>query len=899
MLLRIIQFELKYRLARPATYIYFFLMLVLGFMAMAVEDFFSAGSGQVKENAPTVLAIMSIALSALLGMFVVSALMGVAVLRDFEHRTDAMIFTTPIKKGDYLFGRYLGSLLVTMVVFLGMPLGILLGSFMPWLDAEKMLPVNVGYVFQPFFAFVLPMVFTLSALFFAGGTLSRNILFVYLQGIILLGFYLAVDTVTRNLENRDVVALLDPFALNTLEAITRYWTVAEQNTQVVPLTGIMLQNRLIWAAVGLLALVGTYFGFSFNQVSKGGRRKQKAETQENLSIKTALPQVHQQLGFLPQLRMVLSLSGLYYREIVRSLPFIAIALVGITISAINAPYVNQLYGQSGYPTTYTVLELLEGFNLFFIIILIFYTGELIWKERDLRIDQIYDTTPVKDLSTMAGKFLGFVGVHLTLLTVLLLAGIAIQASYGYFKFELPVYIKTLYGSRLLFLVLFTLLGLFIQSLVNNKFAGHAVFALFFIFTLVMGNIGLEHGLFRFASGSLGSYSDMNTFGHFIPRFAWYKFYWACLAAVFFAVGTVFSVRGTDTLLKTRSKLAARRFSRPLLIFAFSAVILFVGSGAYILYNTTVVNSYANSDAQEKEQAEYEKTLKKYEKVLKPRIVETSMKVDIYPESRDYTAEGYYILKNKTLEAISDLHIQLNNDRQLALEYLNVSLPGGADNQELAVKEAYDRFFYKVYTLPQPLAAGDSIRMNFKVKFTTTGFEEGPTNTTVLENGTFFNNMVFPQLGYQEGAELADDNKRRKQGLAPKERLPERNDSLALRNSLFGDNSDRIRFEIVMGTSPDQIAIAPGYLQKEWTEGNRRYFHYKMDIPMANFYSMVSARYEVLRETWTSPAGQTIPLEIYYHKGHEYNLQRMMKGMRDALTYNSLNFSPYQYRQMRI
>ncbi|TAE44442.1 MAG: hypothetical protein EAZ89_21650 [Bacteroidetes bacterium] len=26
---------------------------------------------------------------------------------------------------------------------------------------------------------------------------------------------------------------------------------------------------------------------------------------------------------------------------------------------------------------------------------------------------------------------------------------------------------------------------------------------------------------------------------------------------------------------------------------------------------------------------------------------------------------------------------------------------------------------------------------------------------------------------------------------------------------------------------------------------------------------------------------------------------MMKGMRDALTYNSLNFSPYQYRQMRI
>ena len=55
------------------------------------------------------------------------------------------------------------------------------------------------------------------------------------------------------------------------------------------------------------------------------------------------------------------------------------------------------------------------------------------------------------------------------------------------------------------------------------------------------------------------------------------------------------------------------------------------------------------------------------------------------------------------------------------------------------------------------------------------------------------------------------------------------------------------------TEPDQIAIAPGYLQREWTEGGRRYFHYKMDAPILNFYAFQSARYAVKKDA--GPAGR--------------------------------------------
>ena len=132
----------------------------------------------------------------------------------------------------------------------------------------------------------------------------------------------------------------------------------------------------------------------------------------------------------------------------------------------------------------------------------------------------------------------------------------------------------------------------------------------------------------------------------------------------------------------------------------------------------------------------------------------------------------------------------------------------------------------------------------------------------------------------------------------KEPFPE-TDSLGQITNFLGDDADHIKFEIKMSTSPDQIAIAPGYLQKEWEEEGRRYFHYKMDVPMFNFYSMISARYEVVREAWETPQGRPVNLEVYYHKGHEYNLDRMMGSMKHSISYYEEHFSPYQFRQMRI
>jgi ABC-2 type transport system permease protein len=108
------------------------------------------------------------------------------------------------------------------------------------------------------------------------------------------------------------------------------------------------------------------------------------------------------------------------------------------------------------------------------------------------------------------------------------------------------------------------------------------------------------------------------------------------------------------------------------------------------------------------------------------------------------------------------------------------------------------------------------------------------------------------------------------------------------------DADWINFEVTLGTSLDQTAIAPGYLQKEWVQDGRRYFHYKMDAPILNLYSIQSARYAVRRDRW-----QNVNLEIYYQPGHTFNLDTMMESMKETLTYCSANFSPVQFHQLRI
>jgi ABC-type transport system involved in multi-copper enzyme maturation permease subunit len=897
MLKEILRFEFDYRKRRAATYIYFGIIFLLCFAAVTSKYVVIGGvaGGQIKENSPYNLAFMTLIMTFAM-TFIASAIMGVAILRDFEHKTESMLFTTPISKFDYLFGRFFGSYSVMVLIYcsiwLAFMFGFSVGKFLPWdpsWKAKEMLAFNAWHYLQPFLVFGLTNLFIQGAIFFAAGALSRNTIVLYLQGIILIVLYEITDNLLSDIENKTIASLLDPFGLRAFSIFTEYWTPAQKNSNLVALDGLLLWNRVIWVGVGALILVGTYFSFKLNVVGKSLFRK-KAIREEKITFNPAqvqIPMPQQVINISTYLKQVWTQSIFYTKMVVREVPFIGIILIGLIQLIVSSFYADQMYGTSSYLITANVLNLLNEFDLFLLIIAVFYSGELIWKERTVNMNLIVDAMPVPDWVNLVAKFLGMFWIYISLLLMLTFCGILIQATHGYFNFEVGLYLKTLFTNTLFFVIAYTLLSFFVQVMANNKFLGFALIFVFFLVTFFLGAAGIRHPLLIFNSGSLGNYSDMNKYGHFIGSFSWLKFYWFAFVGVLFALTVFFAVRGSEAVFKTRLKVSKLRLSRPMLTFAMVTLFSFIGTGCYVYYNTNVINTYTTTEQEEMLQVEYEKTLKQFQNLPQPRIVESNLKVEIYPYERDFEAEGYFWLKNKTNASIQDIHIQENTQQGVKTDYLKF-------DRDFTLHQQWDKFGYKIYRLSQPLEAGDSTKMSFKVNFRTAGFMGRRNNTDVVYNGTFFNNTYFPSLGYAEGAEIGNDDTRKKHNLPEKERMMAQNDTIGLRQSLFGDDSDYIRFEMVIGTEKDQIAIAPGYLQKEWEEKERKYYHYKMDVPMVNFYSIVSARYEVKRDKWNE-----VNLEIYYHKGHEYNIDKMMESMKKSLEYFSINFSPFQFRQMRI
>ncbi|MHC5112582.1 MAG: M1 family metallopeptidase [Planctomycetota bacterium] len=234
-----------------------------------------------------------------------------------------------------------------------------------------------------------------------------------------------------------------------------------------------------------------------------------------------------------------------------------------------------------------------------------------------------------------------------------------------------------------------------------------------------------------------------------------------------------------------------------------------------------------------------------------------------------------------------------------MDELHLSLARHLDANEIQVAGARlsvddRRLGYWRFQFDEPLAPGQRTTLDFDVSWANPGFVNRRSTTRVVENGTFVNNLeIMPTPGYNAGIELVDNNVRRKYELPPVQRLPLYDQVPEDAVSQF-QITTRTAFRATLSTSPDQIAVAPGYLQREWTENGRRYFEYAMDAPIWPFFSFMSARYAVAKGAWGDVA-----IEVYHHPTHDANVARMIEATQKSLDYFTREFSPYQYRQFRI
>ncbi len=890
MLYEILKFEIQYRLKRPETYLFF--LFIFLFALGGVEFVFEGKSlGLVKKNAPIVVAKTMAAITGIL-MMIVSLVMGTPVLRDFSYDFQALMFVNPISKKDYLVGKFLGSFIILLFIFSGLLWGMILGEYMPWRHSDDLLPFQLKTYVYTFLTLVLPGLFFGGVLFFVTGALSRSMMIVYTQGV----FLFVVFILTKAISNEYIQAVLDPFSLTTTSRMVDLWTPEEKNIRLIPVSGVLLVNKMFWLVVSFLTGWIGYEKFDLVLINrkKVKKKKEHVPTNDDVNFEVKIPKITLGETFTDRLIQLFHVSWFYFISIFKQISFLAILVCGGIIIMINSINLGTVHGVDSFPKTYFIIAELQEMSLyFFLIILVFYSGEIIWKERDVNFDLIFSATPISDFTHILAKFLGLSLIYLTLLMSLIFYGVSFQTLSGFYEYDWWVYAGGFFLELFPFLLLFTIIAFFFQIITNRKYVGFILTLVFFVATILVQALGIDHDLFLFGGKTLPGYSDMNGYGAVLSYFLLVKCYWLIFGMLLLIICSILITRGTETRLKIRWTFIAQRFTPSLKKSATILSIIFIGMACFIFYQSNIKNEYWSVSRKQTFRADYEKTLSKWEYLPQPKIIEVALNLDLFPHKKEYLLTGEFLLTNKTEFPIKEIHLQKLLDDQVRLEKITFNTP-------TTLNDSYGKFGYTIYTLKTPLTKGDTLKMSFTQTYKAKSLSGEKPRKGLNKNGTFLTNDDFPTFGYNQKYELKDPRTRETYGLpAQKNRLLENQKIEETRGRSISD-ADLVNFSIKASTSADQTVIAPGKLEKRWVDNDRNYFAYKMEIPMINFYSILSGKYQLQKDTWMSKTDSTsTDLAIYYHQGHAYNVDRMMASMKASLNYYSTNFSPYPYSHLRI
>lgn len=888
MWLEFFRFDLRYQLRQPLLWLSGLIFGLMAFGAASSDAVQIGGAvGNVYRNAPMVIA-QFLGVFTVLAMFIVTIFIAGSVLRDVELGIADMIFATPMKKRDYLLGRFVAGLLACMAIFVLVSLGVMLGTVMPWVDVARIGPFSIVPYLWGFAVFVIPNLLLIGAFLMLLAATTRSMLLVYVGVIVFFVLWSVAGVFSRDIGNEWLAVLLDPFGLRAFGRTTRYFSTAEANSGLPTISGFILVNRLLWSAVALLLLGLTLALFKPQRPDTGKRLWGRAKALPGALLAPPAARAYRPAqpvitGATPwqQCWSILRFDAL---GVFKSVPFLVLLLVGVANFIGSATVSGQMYGTKVYPVTRQMLETMSGsFNFMLVLIVTFYAGELIFKERQFKIAEVVDALPVPNWVSLLAKSLALLGVIAGFMAGGVLAAMCFQWIKGGVPLEPLLYLQgALQGSA--YFVLMGLLALALQVLCNNKFVGYLVVILLLAWQVVFGILHFDHNLYNIAGLPQVQYSDMNGFGHFLVGWFWYLLYWGLFALALLLLARAFWVRGASQEWRVRAALARQTLKGA----AGGALALclsgFVASGGWIYYNTNVLNKYVPGDEQMDRQASFEKLYRQYKGRPQPRVTEVQAKVDIFPAERKVLINGHYRLLNKHGVAIDTLYVQVIPDVDTVLRNLpahQVTL----DDTLLGMR---------ILKLAQPLPPGAAIDMDFTVTVRNQGFTNDGKPDTINLNGTFFNNaQLFPALGYNAN-ELLDRNERRKRGLGEPQRMPKLEDEAARANHQLDSQADWISFDTTVSTSADQIALAPGYLQRTWEKDGRRFFHYKMDRPMLPFFAYLSAQWQVKKGDWHG-----LPIEIYFDPKHGYNVDRMIWAIEKSLDYYSANFTPYQHKQVRI
>jgi ABC-2 type transport system permease protein len=885
-LARIALFELRFQLRSPLFWISTAIFFLLSFASVTVEGVTIGGRGNTHLNSPYALA-QTVAIMSVFGVFVLVAFVAGAVVRDDDTGFAPILHTTRVTKRAYVVGRFLGAVLVAYLVVAAVAAGVLVGSWMPWLDADKLGPFRPGDYAWVLLVLTLPTVLAVSAGFFALATGTRSMTASYVGAVAFLALFFTAVIATSDPGWERAMALLDPFGLGALEAVTKYWTTAERNGQLPALAGPLLTNRALWLGVSALFFAAAYRAFRFEARPARARRREAAEVQAPAAGATLGHRVTPVFGARTALAQLAALARFEAAAVLRSPAFYVLLVLGILNAFATLWSATDFRAAELYPVTRTMVDRLHGsFTMFPLIIAVYYAGELVWRDRERRVHELTGATPAPDWAFLLPKVAAVSAVLAATTLAGAGAGVLVQALKGWTRFEVGNYFAWFVAPTVVQLVLVAVLSVFVQSIVPSKAIGWGAMLLYVVSLSALSRAGFEHVLYRYAATPPTPLSDMNGAGRFWIGAAWLQVYWGLFAVILLVLAHALRRRGAEEPLRARLRALPARLAGPAGVVAAVAAVGWAAAGGWIWFNTNVLNPYLPEPARDRRLADVEKALLPWEAVPPPTITEVTLDVALFPREVRAVTRGAYRFENRTGAPVEKVLVRW--DLRLRVDALAV------DGAALESEDA--RLHYRVYRFSKPLPPNAPGRITFATTLEERGFPAREPLTRVVENGTFLDNTeIAPLLGFSRGEELLTDRaKRRKHGLGELPRPPKLEDGSARAHHYVRRDSDWVHADLTLTTDADQVPVAPGDVVETFERDGRRTLHTRTEAPIHHFFSLQSARYA----TRTARAG-AVELAVLHHPDHAYDVDRMLLAMRRSLELFERSFSPYQFRQLRI
>ncbi|MGH6705237.1 MAG: M1 family aminopeptidase, partial [Sphingomicrobium sp.] len=788
--------------------------------------------------------------------------------------------------------RFIGGLTIAWLGYLAVPLGIAIGAAMPWVDPETVGPQKLAYYAWNYALLALPNIFMMSALLFALATMLRSMMASYIGAVLLvMGYLISTSIVGQEIEYRDVFARFEPLGIGALSEVSRYWTQAEMNTRLFDLSGVLLFNRAYTIVLGLLFLALTLWRFSMTERAPSKRKLRKLAKREAkdalvagmppqlggdlVSIRDAAPS--RRVQFMTRLRVEM-------RQVLTSPGLIVLTLFAMINTGASLWIGQSTYGTSEHPiVAATVDTVRQTFPAILIMIAVFYGGELVWRERDRKLSELIDSTPVASWVMTVPKILAVFIVLLVVNVAGMLTGLFYQLVEGGREFGIASYVAWFIVPAAIDGLLVAVLAVVTQVISPNKYVGWGVMFAWFVATIFLSNMGYSNPLYTYAGSPQAPLSDLNGIGSFWIGAAILQLYWLMFAIVLAVIAHLLWPRGTDLGLGVRLRRMRRHASVASLGIAGVAALAMTATGAYAYHNIKQLNRYETSDDVEKYTADLEKKYLRNEKLPQPSITKVTLDARLFPKERRLMVDGRYELRNDTGAPLREVHIRGDRDT----EYLKLDIAGARllSNDE--------KFSYRIYRFDRPLAPGATASLTFASRIWHRGFRATRQATDIVENGTFANNFSFaPVIGMSRQGLLSDRTQRRRQGLPPELRPAKLEDMSATASNYVG--SDWVMSDITLTTDAGQTPIAPGSKVSDTTTSGRRTARFVSTAPILNFFSIQSADYKIAQRR-----SDGVDLSVYYHEGHDWNVPTMLNAMSASLDYYRSNFGPYQFKYARI